>query len=48
MTTKPITGYRFKDGKLIKKPPRLAAGQRKKIEGKAARLAKAWASRSKA
>jgi len=24
MTTKPISGYRIKDGKLVKRPPRMA------------------------
>jgi hypothetical protein len=44
MTSKSLgPGYRLKDGKTIaKKPPRMAAGQRKKIEGKAKREAAAW------
>lgn len=47
MTTKPIAGYRLKDGKLVKKPPRMAAHERKRIEGKAKREAAAWQKKSR-
>ena len=47
MPTKPITSHRIKDGKLVAKPPRMAAGQAKNRKLKTARLAKAWAERSK-
>ena len=48
MTTKSIgTGYRLKDGKLIKKPPRMAAGQARGKSLKAARLQAKWKAKSK-
>jgi hypothetical protein len=39
--------YRVSDGKITKKPARMAAGQLKNAHGKASRLAKRWASKSK-
>lgn len=39
--------YKIEDGKVTKKPPRMAAGQRRNAEGKAASLAKRWARKSK-
>jgi hypothetical protein len=50
MTTRTIGPFRAvtdKEGKVrvVKRAPRMAAGQRKKIEGKAARLSKAWAAK---
>jgi hypothetical protein len=47
MSSKPLTGYRLKDGKVIKSPARVPAGQAKNRNMKAQRLAKAWAERSK-
>lgn len=57
MTTKPITGYRIKWSdndpskptkvKISKKPPKMAAGQKRNKTMKTARLAKKWAERSK-
>jgi hypothetical protein len=47
-TTKSIgSGYRISGGKVVKRPPRMAAGQKKNKALKAARLAKKWAERSK-
>jgi hypothetical protein len=47
MTTKPITGYRIKDGKVVKAKPSLPAGQAKNKAMKSQRLAKAWAEKSR-
>ncbi len=44
MTTKPVTGIKIKDGKLIRTRPYKA----KNKELKAARLAKAWAKKNPA
>ena len=43
----PVKGYKVQDGKLVKKPPRMAAGQARNKHQQAARKAKAWQSRSK-
>ena len=48
MATKAIKGYRINEaGALIKKAPRMTGPLRKRIEGKAARLTKAWKAKSK-
>jgi hypothetical protein len=48
MTTKPIKGYRLDaKGKLVKRPPRMAAHERKRIEGKAKSLEKRWKGKGK-
>lgn len=48
MTTKALgSGYRIKDGKVVKKAARIPAGQAKNKAMKTARLAKAWAEKSK-
>lgn len=52
MTTKPLTGYRpvtDKSGKIkvVRKAPRMAAGQAKNKHQQAARLTKAWRAKSK-
>jgi hypothetical protein len=47
MSTKPLTGYRIVDGKIVKRPPRMPAGQKKNKALKASSLAKQWAEKSK-
>lgn len=48
MTTKPITSHRLtKDGKLVAKPPRMAAGQKRNKAMKQARQEKAWKAKAK-
>ena len=48
MTSKTVTGYRLDaKGKLVKKAPRMAAHERKRIEGKAKSLEKRWKAKSK-
>jgi len=39
--------FHIKDGKVTKKPARMAAHLRKRLEGKAARATKAWKAKSK-
>jgi hypothetical protein len=46
MTSKPIPGIKVKDGKVLR-VRRYPAGQRKRIEGQAARLEKQWRAKSK-
>ena len=52
MTTKPLTGYRHvtdKSGKVkvVKRAPRMAAGQAANAHKKAAREEKAWKAKSR-
>jgi len=47
MTTKPLTGYRLKDGKLVKKAPRMAPVLAAAKHKQAARLEKKWRGKSK-
>lgn len=47
MTTKSVKGYVEKDGKLVKKAPKMAAGQKRNKALKTARLAKQWAQKSR-
>jgi len=52
MTTKPLTGFKHvtdKEGKVrvVKRAPRMAAGQAANAHKKAARLTKAWRAKSK-
>lgn len=43
MTSKPVRGITITaDGKVKKRPPRMAAHERKRIEGKAKSLEKRW------
>jgi hypothetical protein len=46
MTSKPVGGIRVKAGKVLR-VRKYAAGQRKRIEGQAARLEKQWKAKSK-
>jgi hypothetical protein len=48
MTTKPINGYRLDStGKLVKRRRKLAAHERKRLEGRAAREERQWLKKSK-
>jgi hypothetical protein len=48
MTSKTIgSGFRFSAGKIVKRPPKMAAGQKRNQTMKASRLTKAWAAKSR-
>lgn len=48
MTSKTVRGITITaDGKIKKRPPRMAAHERKRIEGKAKREAAAWKKKSR-
>jgi ribosomal protein S30 len=48
MTTKSLgSSFKISGGKVVKRPPRMPAGQKKNKALKASRLAKQWAERSK-
>jgi len=48
MTSKPVRGITItKAGKLVKKPPRMAGHERKRLEGKAKSLEKRWRAKAK-
>lgn len=48
MTSKTVRGITIgKDGKVKKRPPRMAGHERKRLEGKAKREAAQWEKRSK-
>lgn len=46
MTSKTVCGIRVKDGKVLR-VRKYPAGQRKRIEGQAAKLEKQWKAKSK-
>jgi len=46
MTSKTVPGIKVRDGKVVR-VKRYPAGQRKRIEGQAARLEKQWKAKSK-
>lgn len=47
MSTKAITGFKLKDGKLVKRPPRMAPVLAAAKHKQAARLEKKWRAKAK-